>query len=117
MSSPILYKSVSIENKTHDVFKRRFDGKISATHLVGDALASPHIVDPTHFWSRFVVRRVLVRSTRPPHGASRSMDTAMVTHTRLVGILSLVQGASLPIVLNFDPKFKGSENIRFTYPP
>ena len=40
----------------------------------------------------------------------------MGSHTRLVGILSVVQGASLPIFLNFDPKFKGSENIRFTYP-
>jgi hypothetical protein len=39
----------------------------------------------------------------------------MVTHTRLVGLLSLVQGSSLPFVLNFDPKFKGSKNIHFTH--
>ena len=62
-----------------------------------------------------MVRCVLVRSPRPPHGAFGSMDTAMVSHTRLVDLLSLVQGASLPIFLNFDPKFKGSENIRLTH--
>ena len=39
----------------------------------------------------------------------------MGSDTRLVELLSLVQGSSLSFVLNFDPKFKGSENIRFTH--
>jgi len=63
-----------------------------------------------------MVRCPLVISTRHTHDIFGSMDTAMVSHTRLVGLLSLVQGSSFPIFLNFDPKFKGSENIRFTYP-
>ena len=62
-----------------------------------------------------MVRCVLVCGARHPHDIFGSMDTAMGSHTRLVDILSLVQGSSFPIFLNFDPKFKGSENIRFTH--
>ena len=44
------------------------------------------------------------------------MDSAMESRTKLVGLLSLVQGSSLPFILNFDPKFKNPKNMGLAYP-